>query len=189
MKKLLIGTLIIGGFTGSALVSDQLFSVAASEVEEVEEREDDWNWEEHRNQMGSHMNSMHGSRGRRQSDRFRDREELTEEEWNEQQELMEERHNSMWEKRNEAFENDELDDEFSPGNRFFNNRRQHMTGFNFDSFEDMREWMEEMHESFSTRRGMRYRFQDEELEDLEDGEYERPLNRGFMRRFNSEERD
>lgn len=185
MKKLLIGTLIIGGFTGSALVSDQLFSVAASEVEEVEEREDDWNWEEHRNQMGSHMNSMHGSRGRRQMNRFRTPDEsLTEEEWNEQQELMEERHNSMWEKRNEAFENDELDDEFSPGNRFFNNRRQHMNGFNSDSFEDMREWMEEMHESFNFRNRQPFWFNSEE-EDVEDNEEtERPGDRGYMQRFN-----
>lgn len=131
------------------------------------------------------MNSMHGSRGRRQMNRFRTPDEsLTEEEWNEQQELMEERHNSMWEKRNKAFENDELDDEFSPGNRFFNNRRQHMNGFNSDSFEDMREWMEEMHESFNFRNRQPFWFNSEE-EDVEDNEEtERPGDRGYMQRFN-----
>lgn len=187
MKKLLIGTLVIGGFASSALVSDQLFSVSASEVEEVEEKEDDWNWEEHRNQMDSHMSSMHGSRRRRQSNRLRDCDELTEAEWNEQQELMEDRHNRMWENRDDAFENFESSDNFTPHNRFFNSRRHHMNGFNFNSFEDMRDWTDKRHESSPTRRGMRYWFHNEEREELEDREFERPLNRGFMRHFNSEE--
>lgn len=172
MKKLLIGTLVIGGFVGSALVSNQLFSVSASEVEDVEEREDDWIREEHRNQMDGHMNSMDGTRGRRHMNHFRMPDQsLTEEEWNEQQELMEERHNRMWENRKESFENFESGDGFTPHNRFFNNRRHQMNEFNSDSFEDMKEWMEEMHDTFSTRRGMRYWFQDE------DGEFEKPLHR------------
>lgn len=190
MKKLLISTLMLGGLAGGALMSNQLLNVSAAEVDEVEveERNEGWNFEDHRNQMADHMNSMHGRRGRRQSDRIRDREDLTEEQWLEHQEFMEERHNSMWDYRNEDRENGEYEDT-GRGNPFYNHRRQHMNGFGNQSFEDRFEWMEEMHETIFNRKGMRYWFQNEEREDLEDEDFERPFNRGFMRRFNREEND
>lgn len=162
MKKLLISTLMLGGLAGGALMSNQLLNVSAVEVdEEVEERNEGWSFEDHRNQMADHMNSMHGRRGRRQSDRFRDREDLTEEEWLEHQEIMEERHNRMWEYRNEERENGDYEDT-GRGNPLYNRRRQHMNDFNNQSFEDRFEWMEEMHESFNFRNRLPFWFDSEE---------------------------
>ncbi|TVP89309.1 hypothetical protein [Alkalibacterium sp.] len=186
MKKLLVGSLIIGGFAGAVVFDNHMSNVSAEETETVEEK---WDWEEHFEIMKNHMNSMPGRRGHMGGERFRTRDNsLSEEERNEMNELREERHQRMLEYRSEEYQ-DSDSEENTRENRFYTNRRHHMNWSDTESFENMREWMEEMHGSFSHGRGMRYWFQNEDRDYSEDGENDNQYNRGFMHRYNLEESD
>ena len=160
MKKLLISSLVIGGLAGSTLVYGQFNSVSAEETEETEETEDQspfWNRDNHSDMMRSHMSSQNRRRTenseRSDSRAFEERNESYELDEEEFIESMEERHNQMWNVREENLSETERN-QLEESESFFGNMRNHMRGFDNESLDSMFEWMEEMHGSFNSRRGM-----------------------------------
>lgn len=183
MKKLLISSLVIGGLAGSTLVYGQFNSVSAEETEETEDQSPFWNRDNHSDMMRSHMSSQNRRRTenseRSDSRAFEERNESYELDEEEFIESMEERHNQMWNFREENLSETERD-QLEESESFFGNMRNHMRGFDNESLDFMFEWMEEMHGSFNSRRGMMNWNQD-------DADYEQPGNRNnreFMNRFN-----
>ncbi|GAA0489024.1 hypothetical protein [Alkalibacterium indicireducens] len=180
MKKLLISSLVIGGLAGSTLVYGQFNSVSA---EETEDQSPFWNRDNHSDMMRSHMSSQNRRRTenseRSDSRAFEERNESYELDEEEFIESMEERHNQMWNFREENLSETERD-QLEESESFFGNMRNHMRGFDNESLDFMFEWMEEMHGTFNSRRGMMNWNQD-------DADYEQPGNRNnreFMNRFN-----
>lgn len=180
-KKLIISSVVIGGLAGGTFLSSQVFSVSAAEIEE---ESNGWNWEDQNEVMQGHMTKMHGrtNRMRENRDELIDSEDFDGDISDEEREIWEDRHNRMWESRND--EQGELDEgQLEDSDGFFGNMRNHMRGFGDGSFDDMFEWMEDMHGSFNGRRGMMNWNQDDQSEDS-NGESENAGGRGFMNRFN-----
>ncbi|MCC5894037.1 MAG: hypothetical protein JJU16_01115 [Alkalibacterium sp.] len=173
MKKRLISLLVIGSFLGMTVVSGQFNNVSAEEMQEESVEKE---WEEHFEAMQGHMNRMHGrtNRFRGTEDERSDNEENDQGVTDEERDLFEDRHNRMWE-----FENGDVgesdNEQSANSNPFFGNMRNHMRGFRNVSFDDMFEWMQDMHGSFEGRRGMMNWNQDEQTDDSTPD--------GFMNRF------